>query len=89
MTGKRSLKLWVVNVVSFIVFVLLSVTGLVNWLILPKGYGQGKGALISLRHFLIEVHEWTALLFIGIIAVHIVLHWTYVQNNLKRHGILK
>ena len=39
MAGKLS-KLWVVNVISFFLFSLLSVTGLINWLLLPRGYGQ-------------------------------------------------
>jgi hypothetical protein len=89
MMNGKALKLWVVNVVSFILFSLLGITGLINWLILPKGYGNRGGVLVSLRHFLVEVHEWAGLLFIIIIVVHIVLHWGYVKTNLKKYGIVK
>jgi hypothetical protein len=89
MANKRGLKLWLVNVVSFILLTLLSVTGLINWLILPKGYGATRGLLRGLRHILIEIHEWTALLFIVTTIIHIILHWTYVKNNLKKYNILK
>jgi cytochrome b len=82
-------KLWVVNAVSFILLSVLGCTGLMNWLVLPKGYGTKHGFLISFRHFLIEVHQWTALLFMVVIAVHIALHWSYVKMNLKKHGICK
>ncbi len=87
MSNKRALKLWIVNVVSFILFILLSVTGLINWVILPNGYGATRGLLAGLRHILIEIHEWTALLFMVIIIVHIILHWAYIENNLKKYGI--
>ena len=85
MTNRMSFKLWIINVISFILFILLSITGLVSWLILPRGYGMRKGFLASLRHFLIEVHEWTALVFIFIIAVHVVLHWGYIKTNFKKY----
>jgi hypothetical protein len=89
MTNGKAFKLWIVNVVSFILFSLLGLTGLINWLALPKGYGNREGLLVSLRHFLVEVHEWTGLLFIIIIVVHIVLHWGYIKTNLKKYGIVR
>jgi hypothetical protein len=45
--------------------------------------------LMSLRHFFREVHEWTALLFIIVICVHLILHWGYIKTNLKKYGIMK
>ena len=84
--GKPS-RLWIINVVSFFLFCLMAVTGLINWLVLPRGwgYGAGGGLLVSLRHFLMTVHEWTGLVFMIVIVVHISLHWTYVKNNLDRY----
>jgi cytochrome b subunit of formate dehydrogenase len=89
MTNARTQKLWIVNAISFILFSLLTLTGLINWLLLPKGYEAKGSLLVSLRHFLVEVHEWAALLFIVTIMVHIALHWGYVKANLKRYGIIK
>lgn len=87
-TGK-SLKLWIVNVISFILFFILCGTGLLNWLILPRGYEAPGSFLVSLRHFLIAFHEWTSLIFMIVIAVHIILHRTYVKTNLLKYGIMK
>ena len=84
MVGKLS-RLWIVNVISFFLFSLLSVTGLINWLLLPRGYASGAGFLVSLRHFLMTMHEWTALLFMIVIGVHISLHWAYVKKNLDSY----
>jgi len=89
MMKTSAFKLWIVNVISFILFSLLGLTGLINWLILPPGDGPRRGLGRSVRHFLVEVHEWTALLFMIVIVVHIVLHWSYIRTNLRKHGIVK
>jgi hypothetical protein len=86
MAAGRAAKLWCVNIISFILFFILTVTGLLNWLVLPHGYRGEQGILISFRHFLLEVHEWTALLFIIIIFVHLILHWAYIKTNLKKYS---
>ena len=84
MTGKLS-SLWIVNGLSFFSFTLLSVTGPINRLLLPRGYGSGAGFLVSLRHSLVTVHERTALLFVIVIGVHIWRHWAYVKKNPDRY----
>jgi quinol-cytochrome oxidoreductase complex cytochrome b subunit len=89
MNSKKAFKLWTVNVLSFILFILLSITGLLNWLVLPRGYEARKSVLVSVRHFLITIHEWTALIFMATIAIHIILHWTYIRSNLKKYSTMK
>lgn len=89
MTIRKTTHLWLINMVSFVLFVVLSLTGLINWLVLPKGYEAKGSFLITLRHFLVEIHEWAALAFMVTIAIHIFLHWGYVKTNLKKSGILK
>lgn len=83
--GKPS-KLWIVNVISFVLFMLLSVTGMLNWLVLPRGYEARGSFLVSLRHFFIVIHEYTALIFMIVVAVHMVLHWSYIKSNVKKYG---
>ena len=85
----RSSKLWMVNVISFILFIILCSTGLLNWLVLPRGYEARGSFLVSLRHFFIAIHEWTALIFMIVVAIHIILHWPYIKSNLKKYGIMK
>ncbi len=89
MSKGRSSKLWIVNVISFILFIILGSTGLLNWLVLPRGYEARGSFLVSLRHFFIAFHEWAALVFMIVVAVHIVLHWPYIKSNLKKYGIMK
>jgi carbon-nitrogen hydrolase/uncharacterized protein DUF4405 len=84
MSVKRSLKLWKVNIISFILFSILSITGLSNWLILPKGYEVRGSFLVPLRHLFIVVHQWAALLFMIVAVIHIIVHWPYIKSNLKK-----
>jgi hypothetical protein len=89
MAGEKASQIWLVNIISFILFSILTITGLINWLLPHGNRGGGGGALISLRHFLVGIHEWAGLFFIAVICFHLALHWAYVKTNLKRHGILK
>ena len=88
MQEKRSALLWAVNVCSAVILLVLAVTGLTNWLILPKGR-EAAGFLVSARHFFVEVHEWSALAFLACIGIHVSLHASYVKTRLKRMGIGK
>jgi hypothetical protein len=89
MSNEKSSKLWIVNVMSFCLFIFLCSTGFVNWLVLPRGYEARGSFLVSFRHFLVALHEWTALIFVIVIAVHVILHWPYIKTNLKKHGVIK
>ena len=53
MANGKALKLWTVNVISFILFVILCSTGLINWLVFPRGYEARGNFLVSLRNFLL------------------------------------
>lgn len=87
MSNGGSSKYWIVNTISFLLFVFLCSTGLINWLVLPRGYEARGSFWVSFRHFLIGLHELAGLIFMVMIAIHIVLHWPYVKSNLKKHGI--
>ena len=45
-------RLWIVNVISFFLFSLLSVTGLVNWLVTSSGIRSKYGFLGFTETFL-------------------------------------
>jgi hypothetical protein len=89
MSMNKAAKLWFVNIISFGLLSILTLTGLINWLFIPRGGGAEGGFTVVLRHFLRQVHEWTALIFIVIILIHLALHWTHIKSNLQKYGILK
>lgn len=86
MSAGKHATLWVVNVISFICFVFLCSTGLINWLVLPRGYEARGDFLVPLRHLFIVLHEWAGLIFMFVVVIHIVLHWPYIKSNLKKRG---
>jgi hypothetical protein len=89
MAETRSSKLWIINVLSFVLFIVLSGTGLLNWLVLPRGYTERGSIWVSLRHFIVAFHQWVALIFMIVVAAHLVLHWPYIKSNLKKNGFIK
>lgn len=88
MAAPKQAQLWIVNVVSFVLFFLLAVTGLINWLVLPHGAGQRDPVVIETRHFIRDVHAWLAIFFCMAVTVHLVLHWPYIRANLVKMGLL-
>src|SRR5512135_537962 len=75
-TKSKGLRLWLLNLVLFTCFVLLSLTGLIPWVFLPRGPRPGDGSgLYVLRHTLIELHQWLALALIVLVVLHLVWHW--------------
>ena len=71
MAMQKKLKLWTINIISFVLFVLLAITGLINWLVLPHGLGRYGGFMAEVRHLLMELHAWLALLFLVAIVIHL------------------
>ena len=88
-SNNKANQLWVVNLISFLLFSFLGITGLINWLLLPRGPRAADGFLIGLRHFLRDVHQLASLGFIIVVAIHLILHWGYIRTHLKRYGVMK
>lgn len=88
MTLQKKVQLWVVNVIAFVLFSLLALTGLINWLVLPHGAGRRDGLMLETRHLLRDVHAWVAVFFLVAIAIHLMLHWPYIRANLATMGWL-
>ena len=88
MAWQKRISLWVVNIASFIIFCLLAVTGLINWLVLPRGGGRGSW-MMETRHLLMDVHAWLAVLFLVVMIVHLLLHGSYIKANLAKSGWLR
>ncbi|MFZ7101806.1 MAG: DUF4405 domain-containing protein [Peptococcaceae bacterium] len=69
------------------------------WFVLPRGSGahfgmcasQGTGiggnyynVLGMSRYMWVDIHNWVSVILLGIIIVHIVMHWSWVVETLKR-----
>ncbi len=69
------------------------------WFVLPRGVGvhsemcanEGMGfggnyftVLGIPRYFWVEIHNWTAVILFGLIILHVILHWSWIVETLKR-----
>jgi cytochrome b561 len=69
------------------------------WFVLPRGVGahfymcgnQGMGfggnyyTIWGIpRYFWVEIHNWASVVLLGLIILHIIMHWGWVTETLKR-----
>lgn len=73
-------------------FSLVSLSGLIVWLILPSGGYQGGrnpfygATLLGLtRHGWSDLHLWTGLAISAVVIIHLALHWSWIVCMLRRY----
>lgn len=60
-----------------VLFVLIISTGLVQYFILP--HGSGGATLWGMdRHVWGDIHTWLAFGMIGVVALHLAMHWKWI-----------
>lgn len=70
---------WWVNLFSFVLLVLLLLTGLINYAMRPLGPSAATFTR-SLHRFLVDVHFVCAVLFVAVIIVHLLHHGRYIKK---------
>jgi hypothetical protein len=87
---RNTFNFWI-DLVSFVVFLALAVTGLLIYCVLPPcGSCTGGGCALENaptlwglgRHDFGRIHLYLALATVTLIVIHICLHWTWVCNTL-------
>ena len=68
-----------VDSLSMLLFLALALTGMLLAFGLPGGIGRDAQLWGLSRHDWGEVHFWIAVSFLLAIAVHFVLHWTWIR----------
>jgi uncharacterized BrkB/YihY/UPF0761 family membrane protein len=84
---KRIKSLALVDLLALISLVIMAGSGLVLYIFWPTGSGgQGKNPFyvndfIGLNHQQwVLFHDWSALVFIILIAVHLAMHYRFLKN---------
>jgi|GEM_PF-3455702 len=84
---KRAKLNAMVNLVGFAAFLVLAVTGLVELIFLPTGTGgrgSGHGPSVTVlglgRHGWGDIHSVASIVFLGIVGLHLVLHWRWIKS---------
>jgi hypothetical protein len=94
---KRTTLNLIVDTISFADLLLLAATGTIMRWVLPPGSGGGQGhgfrggrgpaevkELLGLgRHDWGDIHFILALVFVSLILVHLILHWTWIKTCTK------
>lgn len=90
---KRNTFNYIIDIISFLVFFLLILTGLLIYYVLPPcgnctGETTGCEAAPELwgmgRHSFGAVHFYLSLATIGLMVVHVALHWSWVCQTTCR-----
>ncbi len=91
---KRTTVNYIVDTVAFLDLVLMIATGVILRWVLPPGSGGGHGRgfrggrgpddvrqLLGLgRHDWGDVHFVLSLLFISLMLIHLILHWSWIKT---------
>jgi hypothetical protein len=79
----RPKKNFLTDAVAFIGLVLLASTGILMRYILPPGSGRWKAIWGLDRHEWGGIHFWIAIVFLGILTIHLILHWRWIEAFIK------
>lgn len=92
LAGPTRLNFWL-NSLLAAAFGLVNLSGLVVWLVLPGGGFRGgrnpaaHATLLALtRHQWQDLHLWAGLAMMGIVAVHLILHWPWLVCVARRYA---
>ena len=80
---KRTTLFFAVDVIAFVLFVLLTSTGILVRYTLPPGSGHFTTLLGMDRHDWGEIHFWMALVLLATLAVHLFFHWKWLVSMIK------
>lgn len=84
---KKKINIFV-NIANLFAGLVSLFSGIVVWIVLPCGQGfRGGRANLDINLFLgLEHHSWLSihiifsLIFVGLIIVHLILHWYWIKN---------
>jgi hypothetical protein len=88
----KATRNYLVGILMFLLALFEGVSGLVLWLILPKGGGYRWGReLLAEATFLwsrdtwIDLHDWVGVALAVVVVIHVVLHWDWIVHMAKRY----
>jgi uncharacterized iron-regulated membrane protein len=79
-----------IDMLIFVLFIVVMVSGLVMWLVLGGGYQGGHNPaatstfLLLARNTWKDLHIWAGLAMGGMVALHLVLHLKWITCTVER-----
>ena len=77
---KRTTLNFIIDATAFAGFVFLTTTGVLMRYVLPPGSGHYSTIWGFDRHEWGGLHFWISVVFFGLLAVHLVLHWRWIVS---------
>jgi hypothetical protein len=74
---------FLIGICSFIAFVVMAATGFLMRFTLPPGSGRGAMVLGLDRHDWGGLHFWASVILMGLLMIHLVLHWRWIVAMVK------
>ena len=75
---KRTNLNFIIDVIAFAGFVMLTTTGVLMRYILPPGSGRYSTIWSLDRHEWGSIHFWISIVFFSVLTLHLVLHWRWI-----------
>lgn len=79
----RAKLIMLIDVLAFLGFVALTATGVLMRYVLPPGSGRFVSVWGLGRHQWGTLHFWIAAGFLGVLAIHLILHWRWIAGTLR------
>jgi len=82
--GKSKIN-YVIDILMLIFFIINAITGLIIFFFLPTGVKKGgyQEFLGIIKHNWADVHNWSGLLLLLLVAIHLILHWKWIVSMTK------
>ncbi|KHE91767.1 MAG: DUF4405 domain-containing protein [Candidatus Scalindua rubra] len=77
---KRSKLNFIFDAAAFAGFIFLTTTGVLMRYVLPPGSKRFKTIWGLDRHEWGDIHFWISVFFLGLLAMHLLLHWRWIIN---------
>lgn len=81
--AKRSNINFIVDALAFSAFIFLTSTGVLLHFLLPPGSGAQKSIWGFTRHQWGDVHLTIAFTLVGIVVLHLLLHWKWIAAIIR------
>ncbi|MFZ1539716.1 MAG: DUF4405 domain-containing protein, partial [Chromatiaceae bacterium] len=69
---------FLIDAMAFIAFAFLTTTGVLTRYVLPPGSGRYATLWGLNRHGWGDLHFWVAVVLLGVLALHLALHWRWI-----------
>ncbi|MFO7603877.1 MAG: DUF4405 domain-containing protein [Gammaproteobacteria bacterium] len=82
---KRANIHFIVDVLAFVAFALMTSTGVLLHYLLPPGSGRFSSLWDLNRHAWGEIHYWVSVALFVLLVIHLLLNWRWIVGMVRGH----